>query len=153
MPFEKGNKLGKGGPRGGGRPSKTKQEIKRAAAEIARDYIEASVKPVVQTYFQLAHGRLVNKWHEGKIAGQEFEADAATTRHFIDKLLPDFYGKDPPKIGNTYIQFVFGREPSGRAVNPGLSQEGQRGDVNGGAIRLIGHEGGSGRNGSDRDKG
>lgn len=88
--FEPGNKLAKGGKRAGaGRPPKAQQEIKKAAAQIARDYIERSVKPVMHTYFQLAHGRMVNKWHEGQIVGQEFEADAPTTRHFIDKLLPD----------------------------------------------------------------
>lgn len=87
--FEKGHKLAKGGKReGAGRPSNQQKEIAKAAAEIAKDYIERSVKPVMLTYFQLAHGRIVNKWHEGKIVGQEFEADAATTRHFVDKLVP-----------------------------------------------------------------
>ena len=89
MPFQPGNKLtAKRKNHNGGRPSNQKREIQKAAREIARDYIEASVKPVMMTYFQLAHGRLVNKYHEGKVIGQEFEADAATTRHFIDKILP-----------------------------------------------------------------
>ena len=90
MPFQKGNKLSPGGKKGGkgGRPSKEKKEIQKAAAEIAREYIERSIKPVLHTYFQLAHGRLVNKYHEGQVVNQEFEADAPTTRHFIDKLMP-----------------------------------------------------------------
>src|SRR5688500_10214878 len=89
MPFQPGNKLTvRRRNSRGGRPSKQRKEIQKAAREIARQYIDASVKPVMQTYFQLAHGRLVNKYHEGKIVGQEFEADAATTRHFIDKILP-----------------------------------------------------------------
>jgi hypothetical protein len=89
MPFQPGNKLtARRKNHNGGRPSNQKKEIQKAAREIARQYIDASVKPVMQTYFQLAHGRLVNKYHEGKIVGQEFEADAATTRHFIDKILP-----------------------------------------------------------------
>lgn len=89
MPFRKGHKLAKGGRRkGAGRKSKTTKEIEKRAEEIARDYIERSIKPVMHTYFQLAHGRMVNKYHEGVVVNQEFEADAATTRHFIDKLLP-----------------------------------------------------------------
>jgi hypothetical protein len=89
MKFEPGNQLAKRRKtRAGGRPSNQSKKVQKAALEIAREYIEASVKPVMMTYFQLAHGRLVNKYHEGKIVGQEFEADAATTRHFIDKILP-----------------------------------------------------------------
>jgi hypothetical protein len=88
MPFQVGNTYG-GKRENSGRPPKIKKEIEKAAAEIAREFINRSVKPVMATYFQLAHGRLVNKYHEGLIVGQEFEADAPTTRHFVDKLLPD----------------------------------------------------------------
>jgi hypothetical protein len=95
MPFQVGNTYG-GKRKNSGRPPKIKKEIQKAAAEIAREYINRSVKPVMATYFQLAHGRIVNKWHEGKIVGEEFEADAATTRHFVDKLLPDEQARQIP---------------------------------------------------------
>ena len=136
MPFTSESAKRLRGP--GGR--KKGDPVQRAAKEIARAYIEASVKPVLATYFQLAHGRIVNKWHEGKIVGQEFEADAGTTRHFIDKLLPDEHDKTPQQ-GNTVIQFIFGNER--REIDVGLPQEEQRGNLNGGSIRLIGDEGGS----------
>lgn len=89
--FQKGHKFAKGGKRNppGGRPTKEQKEIERKAADLAREYIERSVKPVMHSYFQLAHGRLVNKYHEGVIIGQEFEVDAPTTRHFVDKLVPE----------------------------------------------------------------
>ena len=104
--FVNGNKAGKGGKRrGAGRKSKEVVQIKKAAAEVAREYIEASVKPVISTYFQLAHGRLVNKWHEGQIVGQEFEADPATTRHFIDKLLPDEQADSQRPLQINFVQF------------------------------------------------
>src|SRR4029453_6860639 len=117
MRFQKGNKAGQGGLRNppGGRPTKEQQEIKKAAAEIARDYIERSVKPVMHTYFQLAHGRLVNKWHEGQIAGQEFEAAPATTRHCVNKILPAEQMESAQPIQINFIQFgrdrSFGKDP------------------------------------------
>ena len=119
MPFQPGNKLtARRKNHNGGRPSKQRKEIQKAAREIARQYIDASVKPVMQTYFQLAHGRLVNKYHEGKIIGQEFEADAATTRHFIDKILPTVT-KIEGKIEVPYNREAIERlraTPEGRAL-------------------------------------
>ena len=97
MPFQVGNTYG-GKRENSGRPPKIKKEIEKAAAEIAREFINRSVKPVMATYFQLAHGRIVNKWHEGEIVGKEFEADAATTRHFVDKLLPDEQAHQIPSL-------------------------------------------------------
>jgi hypothetical protein len=149
MPFQVGNTYG-GKRKNSGRPPKIKKEIQKAAAEIAREYINRSVKPVMATYFQLAHGRIVNKWHEGKIVGEEFEADAATTRHFVDKILPDEQDKQSP-TGNTIIQFIIGTER--RNDHAGLPQEGQRRDVDSGAICFVGDEGGSGRNGSSGHSG
>ena len=98
-----------GGARpGAGRPKKAYIETKKAAKDIARAYIEASIKPVLHTYFQLAHGRMVNKYHEGKVVGQEFEADAPTTRHFIDKVLPEEKDKgekdNRPLVWNIVLQ-------------------------------------------------
>ena len=119
MPFQPGNKLtARRKNHNGSRLSNQKREIQKAAREIAREYIEASVKPVMQTYFQLAHGRLVNKYHEGRIVGQEFEADAATTRHFIDKIYP-MIQKVEHKVEEPYDRQAVSRirsTPEGRAL-------------------------------------
>ena len=61
---------------------------KKAVQEIAREYIEKHIDPILKAYGQLAGGRIVNKWHEGKIVGQDFEVDSAVLRHYIDRLLP-----------------------------------------------------------------
>lgn len=139
MPFQKGHKFfGKGGNHGGGRPKTQEVEIKKAAAVLAREYIEASVKPVMATYFQLAHGRYVNKYHEGKIVGQEFEADAGTTRHFVDKILPD----DQPSLnGQTLNIFIAQATARESGSIPELR-------ANGLQIRVGG---GNGKNGNGSD--
>lgn len=125
MPFEPGNKLGKGGARvRAGRKNNQHKAIQKAARQIAREYIEASVKPVMMTYFQLAHGRLVNKYHEGKIIGQEFEADAATTRHFIDKILPTVQRVEH-KVEESYDREAIAHlssTPEGRALAMQIAQ-------------------------------
>ena len=76
MRFEKGNKLAKGGRRNppGGRPTKEQQEIKKAAAEIARGFIETNVQKFLDSYIRLSTGKFI---------------DPATVRHAIDKILPD----------------------------------------------------------------
>lgn len=121
--FQRGHKLAKGGKRpGAGRKRKEEVAIRKAAAQVAKEYIEASVKPVMHTYFQLAHGRLVNKYHEGAIVGQEFEADAATTRHFVDKLLPEMKpdGQERPVA----IQIIVEAAESGNGHYPGANGNG-----------------------------
>jgi hypothetical protein len=89
--FEKGNKLAPGGKRpGAGRPSKQVKANKIAAAEIARQYIEKNIKPVLKTYRKNAEGHYENRWTEGK-APKKYEVwvvDAASTRHWIDKFVP-----------------------------------------------------------------
>jgi hypothetical protein len=76
MKFQKGNKLAKGGKRNppGGRPTKEQQEIKKAAAEIAREFIETNVQKFLDSYIRLSTGKFI---------------DPATVRHAIDKILPD----------------------------------------------------------------
>lgn len=136
--FKKGNKLAKGGRRkGAGRKPDNFVQVQKAAADIAREYIEASVKPVMHTYFQLAHGRLVNKYHEGQIVGQEFEADAPTTRHFIDKLLPEIKpdGATRPIAIQVIVEEGRGVSVNGNANGNGASAKGAR---NGGPILTIG---------------
>ena len=45
MKFQQGHKFAKGGKRpGAGRPTKEQQKIKKAAAEIAREFIETNVQ-------------------------------------------------------------------------------------------------------------
>ena len=74
MPFEPGNQLAKGGKReGAGRPTKLEAEAKETAAQRARKMLEDAYQPVFKTYVALAQG------------GQ----DPTTTRHFVDKILPD----------------------------------------------------------------
>ena len=90
--FQKGHKLATGGPRpGSGRKPKLYHQAKAMADEMVKEmvraYLAASVKPIMHAHFQLAAGRLVDKWHEGKIVGQEFVVDAPTCRHAVDLLL------------------------------------------------------------------
>ena len=111
MPFQKGNKIGRGNggaKPGAGRKTKAWHHGNAIAKDIAKAYIEASIKPVLHQYYQLAAGRMVNKYHEGKVVGQEFEADAPTTRHFIDKVLPEEKDKgekdNRPLVWNIVLQ-------------------------------------------------
>ena len=83
--FPKGHKYAKGGSRkGAGRKTNETREINRIAAEIARDYIENTVKPLMETYLGLAAGVVVKR------NGKEFTlvVDPATTRDAVAKLLP-----------------------------------------------------------------
>jgi len=85
--FQKGHKLAKGGKRNppGGRPSKRKLEIHKEAGVIAREFIESHVDPILKTYLGLAAGRVV-KTRKGKF---RLLVDPPTTRHAVDKLLPE----------------------------------------------------------------
>lgn len=104
MPFQKGHKLAKGGKReGAGRPKARDIEVREEAAKVARRYIEAHVDPVLQNYLKLAKG-----WQETRftLSGDSYEIfkyDGQTTRHFIDKILPDEQRTIP---GPAVIQFV-----------------------------------------------
>jgi len=93
MRFQKGNKLSKGGTIGnkGGRPSKKQQEIKKAAAEIAREFIETHVQKFLDSYLRLSTGKFI---------------DPATVRHAIDKLLPDEQMESPQQIKIEFLQFA-----------------------------------------------
>jgi hypothetical protein len=73
MPFKKGNPYGGKRP-GAGRPTKEKQEIKKQAAEIAKEFIETHVQKFLDSYLRLSTGKFI---------------DPATVRHAIDKILPD----------------------------------------------------------------
>jgi hypothetical protein len=94
MPFEKGHKFATGGKReGAGRPSgKELKEIK-SAADKARAKLEASAGAIMGCYVGLAS------------SGN----DPATTRHAVDKLLPD--EKFNPLGAAINIQFVQYQHP------------------------------------------
>jgi hypothetical protein len=92
MRFQKGNKFSKGGIRGnkGGRPSKEQQEIKKAAAEIAREFIETHVQKFLDSYLRLSTGKFI---------------DPVTVRHAIDKILPDEQMEAAQPIQITFLRF------------------------------------------------
>src|SRR5262245_41695443 len=89
MPFDKRNKYGKGGKRkGAGRPTKTKREIKKEAAIIAKEFIETHIQSFLKSYLKLGTGK---------------KLDPATVRHAIDKFVPpraaeDAKGRTPPAM-------------------------------------------------------
>src|SRR5262245_17186987 len=93
MRFQKGNKFSKGGTRGnkGGRPSKEQQEIKKAAAEIAREFIETHVQKFLDSYLRLSTGKFI---------------DPATVRHAIDKILPDEQMEAAQPIKINFLNFA-----------------------------------------------
>jgi len=127
MPFEKGNKYG-GKRENAGRRSREQVDKDQSAQQIARKMFERETRGIMGTYLRLATN------------GE----DPATTRHAVDKLIPDTNGKEAPKGGDTFIQFVFGNtEAPRRDIDVGLPQEEQRGHLNGGAVRFIGLNGGS----------
>jgi len=90
-PFQKGHKFAKGGRReGAGRKSKTKEEIKKAAAEIAKEYIEKHVMTVLGSYKELIEGRIVRHYDKqtGALICEEKVIDSAAVRHAVDTLVP-----------------------------------------------------------------
>jgi hypothetical protein len=89
--FQKGNKLSPGGKRkGAGRKPMFEKKVSEAAEIIARKYIERYIKPVLKAYVSLAGGRWVKYRNKktGKLLWTEFEADPATVRHYIERLIP-----------------------------------------------------------------
>jgi hypothetical protein len=80
-------------------------EIKHQAAEIARQFIEDNVKPVLENYLKLAQG-----WKETRytLKGEPYEVfcyDSRSTTHFVDKLIPDLDETPPAPRAITFIQF------------------------------------------------
>jgi hypothetical protein len=70
MPFKPGNNYG-GKREGAGRPTKKDVELKQTAAQIARDLLEERTREIMASYLQFAHN------------------DPATSRHAVDKIIPD----------------------------------------------------------------
>src|SRR5215475_13939410 len=108
MRFQKGNKFSKGGTKDnkGGRPTNQQKEIKKAAREIAREYIEKNVQPILETYLGLAAGKVVKRIAEDGAKSFELSVDPPTTRHAIDKLLPDEQMESPQQIKIEFLQFA-----------------------------------------------
>lgn len=140
MPFQKGNKLSRGGKIGnkGGRPSRETKRNLQTAAEIARAYIEKHVQPVLDNYLKLARG-----WEEARFSnsGDAYTAfcyDGATTRHFIDKLLPELKYEPAGATNITFVQFKVDNDspqlsaaglPSAVLVGDGRGEETGRDDM------------------------
>lgn len=127
MPFKPGNKLYKARKSDrGGRPSKEQVAKDLTAAERAKAKLESRVDDIMECYLGLATSG----------------SDSATTRHAIDKLVPDDNGKEKTGSGDTFIQFLFGNTtPTRREADVRLPEEEQRRDLNGGAIRFLGSNG------------
>jgi hypothetical protein len=90
MKFQQGHKFAKGGKRpGAGRPTKEKQEIKKQAAEVAREFIETHVQKFLDSYLDLAAGKVVERLDKDGNVVKLVMLDPATVRHAIDKILPD----------------------------------------------------------------
>jgi len=103
--FQPGHKLAKGGKReGAGRKRKDHEAVELAAAVVARKFIEANVKPVLDNYLKLAQGYTETRYTAEGQAYQVFVPDGPTTRHFVDKLLPD--EKHEPQPSTFNIAFV-----------------------------------------------
>lgn len=121
MKFEPGNTLAKGGKReGAGRKKQTDVDIKRAAAVLAKDFIDKHARPVLDNYLKLAQGYYEPRY---TALGQEYQVfvpDGPTTRHFIDKLIPDDKSLENGQTINILIapaasKQEFGPEPELRA--------------------------------------
>jgi len=100
-PFEKGNKLAKGGKRpGAGRKSNEERAIKKAASEIAKAYIEEHVMTVLGSYKKLIEGRIVRHFDKqtGNLICEEEVIDSAAVRHAMDTLVAKRASED--KEGN-----------------------------------------------------
>ena len=122
MPFQSGNKYG-GKRANAGRPSKKQVIEELTAAQKAREYLERNVDKVMGCYLGLAG------------SGQ----DPATTRHFVDKILPDDQQLDHAQTINIAIAPQVSREKPG--PEPQLRAGGLQ-------IRVGGHNG-KDRNGGD----
>ena len=90
MPFKRGHKLARGGKRtNAGRKPKTDVEIHKEAGVIAQEYIEAHIDPLLETYIGLAAGVVVERTTPEGVKEFVLHVDPATTRHAVDKILPE----------------------------------------------------------------
>ena len=95
MPFKKGNNLGRHGRQNppGGRPTKIQAEIKKAATEIAREFIEDHVQDFLDSYLDLGKGKVIERLDkDGKIV-KLIMLDPATVRHARRRAYPGRTGR------------------------------------------------------------
>jgi hypothetical protein len=113
MPFQKGHSYGGAKP-GAGRKPKKELEIKQAAAEIAKGFIEKNIKPVLDNYLRLANGWLETRYSENGTEYDTFVYDGPTTRHFVDKVLPNVEKQAPlgTVINVNFVQFQNNQHPA-----------------------------------------
>ncbi len=101
MPFTSETAIYGGAKPGAGR--KKGDPVKKAAAQIAREFIERSVIPIMETYLGLAAGQVVKRVSETGEESFELKVDPATTRHAIDK---EQVTAQPTAIIHQFIQFT-----------------------------------------------
>src|SRR5262249_34871577 len=94
--------------------------MKKAAREIAREYIEKNVQPILETYVGLAAGKVVDRIGKDGTKTFELAVDPPTTRHAIDKLLPDKQMESSQEIKITFIRFGEDDPPQLRTVSVGV---------------------------------
>jgi len=68
--------------------SKERKKVEQSAVEIAREFIEKHTKEVLETYLKNAKGHFEKRYTESGIEYEVWVVDAASTRHFVDKLIP-----------------------------------------------------------------
>ena len=107
MKFQKGNKAAKGGRRNppGGRPTKEQQEIKKEAAQIAKEFIETHVQGFLDSYLDLGTGKVIERLDKDGNVVKLVMLDPATVRHAIDKILPDEQMESPPVYQINFLRF------------------------------------------------
>jgi hypothetical protein len=103
MRFQKGNKFSKGGTKGnkGGRPSKAELQALITGAELARKRLEKSAGKIMNRYIELAT-----------------REDPATTRHAVDKILPDKQMESPPVYQIHFLNFADMRPSQPKDITP-----------------------------------
>jgi hypothetical protein len=116
MPFKKGVRLpGQGGKRkNAGRKPNGYRKVRQSAEQLAREFIEAHVKPVLETYGKAAMGEWVTQ--VDPITGQEQKAyifNAQILKHYMDRVIPPRAPED--KEGNSVAPILY--------VHPNLEDE------------------------------
>ena len=120
MPFEKGNKWGKGGRRdmkGKVHPmSKARREasslVDRLAFDMAREHLENAFMPIMNAYIGLATG--------GKAGRKPSRLDAATCRHAVERALgqaPRTVTLDMQDTIESFFDKVIKRDEVGDAID------------------------------------
>jgi hypothetical protein len=106
--FEPGNTYAKGGKRqGAGRPKAKQIEIEKTAQQLAREIIEQNCGRIMGAYMSLATSG----------------TDPQTTRHAVDKLLPEIkLGENQRPIA---IQVVIEQGTNGNGAHADIEGEGR----------------------------